>query len=361
MLDVAGEGTIDMLPSDARELMPLAAAEATFRSDEAISFEDPFALELMSTAPIRRLAGIGFLGAIDFIRHGSGRSAHRRRHNRFEHTLGVARLADTYAHEAELCQRRRRLLLAAALLHDVGHGPLSHTLEPVFAEAFDVDHHSMTRRIVRGETRYGRDVCLSLRAAGLDPDEVLAMIDGHHDGPDAFLFAGSINFDTLDGITRSRAFMKPRAAPRAMLNAVRNWAKTGNAPLSEFDAFWMLKHDVYTLLIGGARGRLMDAVAQAYMRANVDEFDATDFERSEGTLRKRHPQLFEMLCLVADRRVCLKDRLPGSWMKEEVTVKDRAFTVQTDRNLKATNQLDSRYTQTKRTRCATIEELVEAV
>ena len=109
--------------------------------------------------------------------------------------------------EAGLCQKRRRLLLAAALLHDVGHGPLSHTLEPVFAETFDVDHHSMTRRIVRGETCHGRAVYASLRDANLDPEDVLAMIDGHHNGPDAFLFASSINLDTLDGIVRSRAFM----------------------------------------------------------------------------------------------------------------------------------------------------------
>jgi uncharacterized protein len=361
MLDEMRGRRIDELSSASCELMPLAAAEATFRSDETISFDDPFALELMSTAPLRRLAGIGFLGAIDFIRHGSGRSAHRRRHNRFEHTLGVARLADTYAHEAGLSQKRRRLLLAAALLHDVGHGPLSHTLEPVFAEAFDVDHHSMTRRIVRGETRYGHEVYASLRAADLDPDDVLAMIDGYHDGPDSFLFAGSINLDTLDGIARSRAFMKPRAAPRAMLRAVRYWAQTGHAPLLEFDAFWTLKHDVYTLLIGGARGRLLDAVAQAYMRANIDAFEATDFERSEATLRKHHRELFEVLCLVADRRVFLKDRLPRNWMKAEVVVKDRVFTVRTDRVLSEPDQLDARYTQSKSTRLVSIEELVEAL
>jgi len=361
MLDEMGGRGIDTFSSDVCELMPLPAAEATFRSDEAINLVDPFALELMSTAPMRRLVGIGFLGAIDFIRQGSGRSAHRRRHNRLEHTLGVARLANTYAREAGLSQSRRRLLLAAALLHDVGHGPLSHTLEPVFAEAFDVDHHSMTRRIVRGETRYGRDVYASLRAAALDPDEVLAMIDGHHDGPDAFLFAGSINLDTLDGIVRSRAFMEPRAAPQAMLRAVRRWAQTGHAPLSEFDSFWTLKHDVYTLLIGGARGRLLDAVAQAYMKANIDAFDATDFERSEDTLRKRHRQLFELLCLVADRRSSLKDHIPRNWMKDEVMVKDRAFTVRTDRVLNEPNELDARYTQSKSTRRVSIEELVQAL
>lgn len=361
MLDVMRGQRIETPSSDAPELMPLAVAEATFRSDEMIDFDDPFVRELLSTTPLRRLAGIGFLGAIDLIRHGSGRSAHRRRHNRLEHTLGVARLADTYAREAGLCQNRRRLLLAAALLHDVGHGPLSHTLEPVFAEAFGVDHHAMTRRIVRGETHYGRAVYSALRAANLDPDDVLAMIDGYYDGPDAFLFAGSINFDTLDGIVRSRAFMGPRAAPRVMLRAVRHWAQTGRAPLSEFDAFWTLKHDVYTLLIGGARGRLLDAVAQAYMKANIDAFEATDFERSDAALRKRHRQLFDVLDRVADQGTALKNHLPRCWMQDEVVVKDRAFTVRTDKVSNESGHLDERYTQSKSTRRISIEELVEAL
>ena len=362
MLDVMGgcEKT-GMASPDAPELMPLAVAEATFRSDEAITFDDPFARELMTTTPLRRLAGIGFLGAIDLIRQGSGRSAHRRRHNRLEHTLGVARLADVYAREAGLCLKRRRLLLAAALLHDVGHGPLSHTLEPVFAETFGIDHHAMTRRIVRGETRHGRTVYATLRAAGLDPDDVLAMIDGYHDGPDAFLFAGSINVDTLDGIVRSRAFMQPRAAPGAMLHAVRRWAQTGRAPLSEFDAFWTLKHDVYALLIGGAQGRLLDAVARIYMRAHIDAFDASDFEQSEATLRKHHQPLFDVLSLVADRDASLKDRLPRSWMKDEVMVRDRAFTVHTDQAATEPGHLDARYTQSKSAQCFSIEELVDAL
>jgi len=349
------------LMSAATELMPLANAEATFRSDEVIHFDDHFARELISTAPVRRLAGIGFLGAIDFIRHGSGRSAHRRRHNRFEHTLGVARLAETYAREAGLCQKRRRLLLAAALLHDVGHGPLSHTLEPVFAEAFSIDHHEMTRRIVRGETRHGRAVYATLRTAKLDPDEVLAMIDGHHNGPDSFLFAGPINLDTLDGIVRSRAFMERRTAPQTMLRAVRTWAKTDRAPLSEFDEFWTLKHNVYTLLVGGARGRILDAVARAYMRNNIDAFDATDFELTDRMLRERHRELFVILWRLADRQAELKKYLPTTLLKSEIVVKNRFFTVCMGAIPKKSSCLGVRYTQRKSTRRVSIEELVEAL
>lgn len=361
MLDVMEKHRDETVSPNPLELMPLAYAEATFRSDEAIRFDDPLVCELLTTTPLRRLAGIGFLGAIDLIRRGSGRSAHQRRHNRLEHTLGVTRLAEAYAREAELCDKRRHLLLAAALLHDVGHGPLSHTLEPVFAEAFDIDHHAMTRHIVRGQTRHGREVYDALRAANLDPDEVLAMIDGHHDGPDAFLFAGSINVDTLDGIMRSRAFMQRRTAPRAMLHAVRRWARTGQAPLNEFDAFWELKHEVYALLIGGARGRLLDAVAQAYMRAHIDAFEAADFERSEATLRKHHRPLFDVLVLIADRDASLKDRLPRSWMANEVVVRDRAFTIHTDQVSAESGRLNKRYTQSKTTRRVSIEELVNAL
>lgn len=361
MLDGIKMRERERMPPPTPELMHLCAAEATFRSDEVVTFADPFGNALLSTGPLRRLSKIGFLGAIDLIRRGSGRSPHRRRHNRLEHTIGVARLAETYANEARLPEKRRRLLLAAALLHDVGHGPLSHTLEPVFAEYFNVDHHSATRRIVRGETRRGREVLDVLRAAHLDPDEVLAMIDGHHGGPDAFLFAGPINFDTLDGITRCAAFMKPRGAHRAMLRAVRDWARLGCAPLSEFDEFWMLKHEVYTLLIGGARGHLLDAAAQIYMRKNIDTFDVADFERSEKTLRARHPQLFGHLQKIAVGGISLKDQLPTDWMTEEVLVKYRAFTVLSGAISSKPDSIDERYKQNKSSRRIPLVELIEAL
>lgn len=351
----------EVAPPITTELMHLAVAEATFRSDEVITFNDLFVNELLSTAPLRRLSRISFLGAIDLIRHGTGRSPHRRRHNRLEHSVGVARLADTYASEAELPDSRRRLLIAASLLHDVGHGPLSHTLEPVFAEYFGVDHHSETRKIVRGETRTGRDVRGALRTARLDPDEVLAMIDGHHGGPDAFLFAGPINLDTLDGISRCRAFMKPRAAPRTMLRAVREWARSGHAPLPEFDAFWALKHEVYSLLVGAVRGHLLDAAAQVYMRDNIDRFVAADFERSEAFLRKKHPQLFKYLGEIAKGGGSLKERLPTNWMTQEVFVSCRVFTIFEKCSSITPHLIEERYTQSKSTRRLSFEELIEAL
>ena len=90
--------------------------------------DDPLGPALLTLKPLKRLAGIGFLGAIDYLRHGTGRAGHRRRHNRLEHSVGVAWLADVFAEEAQLSNDRRRLLIASALLHDVDHAALFLTL-----------------------------------------------------------------------------------------------------------------------------------------------------------------------------------------------------------------------------------------
>jgi len=250
------------------------------------------------------------------------------------------------------------LLLAASLLHDVGHGPLSHTLEPVFFENFGIDHHIATRKIVRGETPAGRALREVLRGACLDPDDVIAMIDGCHNGPDAFLFAGPINLDTLDGIVRSRAFVERRAAPGAMFEVVRRWAQNQEAPQSDFDVFWRLKHDVYALLIGGPHGRLLDAVAQAYMCANLDAFEVTEFDLTDATFGKRHRLLFRFLRTALKARGNLCGCLPHSWLEQEVLVRDRRFTVRTEMPLSNTASFKKRYAQSKRTQRVCLAELV---
>ena len=56
---------------------------------DASFFADPFLTELALSKPLQRLRDIGFLGALDYIKVSNGSDAHRRRHNRFDHSLGV--------------------------------------------------------------------------------------------------------------------------------------------------------------------------------------------------------------------------------------------------------------------------------
>lgn len=340
-------------------LMYVAAASPTLRSDDEVGLSDDVANALLSTAAMRRLAGIGFLGAIDYVKKGSGRDPHRRRHNRREHSIGVAKLAETYAIGVDMDARDRKTIICAALLHDVGHGPLSHTLEPIFEERFGINHHRTTSDIIAGNTRFGSDILDILRMFDVDPEEVLALIDGEHDSAHGFLFSSQINLDTLEGITRCRAFVGPRSAFGSASAAVRRWAKSGTYPKNDFDDFWSLKNSVYNLVINAPIGRLLDTVAQSYMATNIDKFSPDDFLKTEKSFRASHRELFSYLGVVLKHEDDLRDHLPRPWLDVDVKINDRSFFVDDSVRSVCSQEIDARYRQTRSRYSVKLAELVK--
>ena len=353
------------------QMKPLCPTEAKFqpvmfgRSVDAFyrgkppQVDDPLVPILLSLKPLKRLARIGFLGALDYLRHPNGRQGHRHRHNRLDHSIGVAYLADIFAEEAHLSDSRRRLLIAASLLHDVGHGPLSHTLEPVFSEALGIDHHAMTRQIVAGDSAFGAEIPDILTDAGVDLDEVLALIERNHDGDVGYLFSGQINLDTLEGIYRCRAFAGPRPAYEMPEHMVRHWARADAEFQFCFDQFWELKHNVYNLFIGAPHGAALDAVAQTYMRFNIASFDVDDFLLDEARLLKRHPQLHKFFQSARFGRTRLNEHVPADWLGQEIELKKRDFSIEKDVDLSARTSINQRYRQTKSARKLTLADLLE--
>jgi HD superfamily phosphohydrolase len=101
-------------------------------------------LELLSTPEVQRLHSIKQLGFAHLVFPG----AH---HTRFEHSLGACAIATRVADILELPNEEKDLLTCAALLHDVGHGPFSHTLESILLERFGVDHVDLTEKLILGK------------------------------------------------------------------------------------------------------------------------------------------------------------------------------------------------------------------
>ncbi len=68
-------------------------------------------------------------------------------HTRFEHALGVTRLADLVSKQLSFDEDAREIVRLAGLLHDIGHGPFSHlfenVLEDINREKVDHDRISM--------------------------------------------------------------------------------------------------------------------------------------------------------------------------------------------------------------------------
>jgi uncharacterized protein len=112
-----------------------------------INFEDraphKLLLDLINTREFQRLRRIKQLGMSELVFPGSN-------HSRFAHSIGVMHVARMFIERLQLVSRRplteyqEGMVLAAALLHDVGHGPFSHAFEKITGE----DHEKRTGEVI---------------------------------------------------------------------------------------------------------------------------------------------------------------------------------------------------------------------
>jgi uncharacterized protein len=87
--------------------------------------EDSWVKPFINSSHFQRLRHVKQLGMGDFIFPGAV-------HTRFNHCLGCCYVGSQIAHKIGLADEERQLVMIACLLHDIGHGPFSHTFEDVF-------------------------------------------------------------------------------------------------------------------------------------------------------------------------------------------------------------------------------------
>ena len=250
----------------------------------------------MSTHAFERLKEIRFLGGIDYqvvpVPNGA-----RKRYTRYQHSLGVAGLALYYAQKQHLSPSEQELgaLLSPALLHDIGHAPLSHSLEPVFLQHFNLDHHNVTIDIITGRSSIGREVYQVLRDHKVDVNRLTSVISGEDHSFDGF-FDGPINFDTIEAILRSQSYISSHALlpnPASIVDAAM--MRTSATHQRLVDKFWNFKDQVYRLLVNSPRGILADHISQIYMRRYISKFTKEDYLTTEKQIFRKLPGLKPLL------------------------------------------------------------------
>ncbi|MEW6277913.1 MAG: HD domain-containing protein [Candidatus Eremiobacterota bacterium] len=157
----------------------------------------PVLLDLIDTPEFQRLRNIRQLGMCSTTFHGA-------EHSRFQHVLGVMWLMHRVLERwhlrgmASLSEEERHSACAAAMLHDVGHGPFSHALERVFS---GVDHETLGHRIIRER------LSPVLERHGLKAETVVAMLEGTHPRPVFHeLLASQLDVDRMDYLLRDSLY-----------------------------------------------------------------------------------------------------------------------------------------------------------
>ena len=154
-----------------------------------ISVPKNILMDLIGTAEVQRLRRIRQLGVGHLVFPGA-------EHTRFGHALGaMALMQDALSNLADkgtpIAPEESVAAQAAALLHDIGHGPFSHVLEHTFVEGYR--HENMSRELM---------VSLNERFGGA-LDLALNIFDGTYERPFFHqLVSSQLDMDRLDFLRR---------------------------------------------------------------------------------------------------------------------------------------------------------------
>ena len=113
-------------------------------------------------------------------------------HSRFEHSIGVMHVAQEMAGRLDLPAPEENVLRAAALLHDVGHGPFSHVFEGVT----DYNHQEVTQKIILEDP----EINSALGKAGMSPEDVIKVFN--EDSILHYIISSPLDADKIDYLQR---------------------------------------------------------------------------------------------------------------------------------------------------------------
>lgn len=164
-----------------------------------IHVQDPIIWQLINTPEFQRLRRIRQLGTSYLTFHGA-------EHSRFSHSLGVYEITRKIisqferSHYSDWPKEEKSVALCAALLHDLGHGPFSHSIE----EAFDMNHEDWTCRIILEDTEVG---AILRRYAPDFPEKVASVIQKTYEKPIVVnLVTSPLDADRMDYLLRDAYF-----------------------------------------------------------------------------------------------------------------------------------------------------------
>lgn len=171
-----------------------------------IKVEHPTILKLINSKEFQRLRRIKQLGTTSL-------TFHTAEHSRFGHSLGVyeitRRICNSFKRNYDKEEfgeygwddSERLVTLCAALLHDVGHGPFSHTFEGIFK----TDHEQFTVDII---TSHETEINQILREVSHDfPEKVASVIAKTYPNKQVVqLISSQIDADRMDYLLRDAYF-----------------------------------------------------------------------------------------------------------------------------------------------------------
>jgi HD superfamily phosphohydrolase len=162
-------------------------------------------IKIIDTPIVQRLRRIKQLAMAYLVYPGAN-------HTRFDHSLGVMYVAKELSKKLLPSQEdedKRRIIGYAALLHDIGHGPFSHTSEYILDRYYD-NKSNPTEKIHEKITAKLVDINSSLikLISEAERKQIIQIIEGKSPGISIIkeIVSGPLDADKLDYLLRDVIF-----------------------------------------------------------------------------------------------------------------------------------------------------------
>lgn len=236
---------------------------------------DKLIWDLIQTKEVQRLRRIKQLGGTYMVFHTA-------EHSRFSHSLGVYEMARQmiralFHRQIELEEEERLLILSAALLHDLGHGPFSHSFESVF----EVHHELFTERIIMEDTEVNH--VLENYKSGF-AKKVRDVINKTYPNPLVInIISSQLDADRLDYLLRDAYFTGAPYGEIDVDRILRTMRVVNNklvykvSGMHAIEDYLMSRYQMYWQVYLHSTGRSFDLIIQNMLR-RVRELIESDYE-----------------------------------------------------------------------------------
>ncbi|MGD8118862.1 HD domain-containing protein [Vibrio sp. TRT 29B02] len=303
-----------------------------------------FYSSIIESVDFQRLKQVSFLGAIDYINPDN-------KTNRFQHSLDVAKLALYISEKRNYSQEVTDHVVSAALLHDIGHAPLSHSMESSFFEAYGIDHHIVSSNLISKGIE--RTSITNILKKHVSLDLVLKLIEQKSTEEFSDIFNSKVNIDTIDGIHKSLAFVNIKSPYNkyALAKAAFIESEHDEKRVAKLDHFWSAKNFVYKKIITSGIGAVADHISKEYFSENLSRIDASYFLKKESSLIGGRKPIFKDFSKKIRKIKCLEYPSIENTNVFDITLFERDYTTQNNVNIDSQTNLNDfineRYTVKK--------------